>query len=259
MPCIFTDMGINHLFGSVEDQSSSPHDEQYEPIRGAPHEVSVCDIRESKSNDDNPVEYRVAKKRQFTVDTQSSPWNLDLTPRAGGAPYTKTEESASNLDVAMCRSLESSNTPLAIWDISCKTKYLPRMHSLKTLADKNGANTDGVVHPIMKFSDVDIPMKEFEEHVEKDFSSWAKTIQGFSAFASPVGLAKTQFVNQEGEKMINLAFSPNAWNENGYRMCVSHKKKPNVNFFKCEFRCCKDSWCELPCCAGLFKARHPVM
>jgi len=186
----------------------------------------------------------------------ASDWNLHLKPGAGGiVAFTKQQKlekdaidgllqkhskksySLVELELTMCKGVVGTKCALAKWTVNTKCKELKLMESLVNLCNKFNPNTNGILHPYLKFSSVKIPCAELEEFVETNF----KNRRGFLVFTSSIGMSKSK-TNVKDKEMAVLRFSPKAWNRNGHRLSCSHQRKPIIKPVKCNLDCCKGQW-----------------
>jgi hypothetical protein len=203
------------------------------------------------------------KERQIQdLSEVSSDWNLHLKPGAGGIiaftqlqnlekdaidgllqNHSKKSYSRTSLQLTMCKGMPGSKFALAKWVVSTKCKELNLMESLATLSSSFNPNTNGIVHPYMKFSSVKIPRQELEEYVKDHF----KNPRGFLVFTSSIGMTKSK-INVKDKEMVTLRFSPKAWNKNGHRLSCAHQRKPIIEAVKCKSSCCHGKWSDEEWC-----------
>jgi len=186
----------------------------------------------------------------------ASDWNLHLKSGASGVvalteqqnlekdaidgllqKHSKKSYARVGLELTMCKGMLGTKCALAKWAVSAKCKELKLMESLVNLCSNFDPNTNGILHPYLKFSSVKIPRPELEEFVETHF----KNRRGFLVFTSSTGMSKSK-TNVKDKEMVVLRFSPKAWNKNGHRLSCAHQRKPIIEPVKCKLDCCKDNW-----------------
>jgi len=212
------------------------------------------DIVSSKKTS-TAVQSRVTLEAKNTSE-DASDWNLHLKPGAGGVvaltkqqklekdaidgllqKHTKKWHAPVELKLTMCKGVLGTKCALAQWAVSTKCKELKLMEGLVNLCSKFNPNTNGILHPYLKFSSVKIPRTELDEFVETNF----KNRRGFLVFTSSIGMSKSK-INVKDKEMAVLRFSPKAWNKNGHRLSCAHQRKPIIEPVKCNLACCKGQW-----------------
>jgi len=190
------------------------------------------------------------------VSELASDWNLHFKSGAGGVVafnnlqtpekdavdgllqmHSKKSHARVALKLTMCKGMPGSKCPLAKWHVNTKCKELKLMENLVNLCSKFNPNTNGILHPYLKFSSVKLPRTELDEFVETHF----KNRRGFLVFTSSIGMSKSK-INVKEKSMAVLRFSPKAWNKNGHRLSCAHQRKPIIEPVQCELDCCKGKW-----------------
>jgi len=148
-----------------------------------------CDIGKEKKNEEKGVSLHMKRFREDDEECDSQ-WNLSFLSGGGGAQaktlikyaedealdgmlqrHTKKSTIPKILDLTICKNMAPGNFPLAKWPIKDYAKELKHMKSLKEFSLTYSPNVKGIIHPYVNFSTVKIPANEFDEFVDKEFSS----------------------------------------------------------------------------------------
>ena len=248
--------GLCDEYESTDAISTSTSNAKIEKTHTLKEVLSTLSAASPEVTPAKTKETAAKKKEKQDMNEVSSDWNLHLQPRAGGIValtklqnlekdaidgllqhHSKKSYAHTNLQLTMCKGMPGSKFALAKWVVSSKCKELKLMESLAVLSGSFNMNTNGIVHPYMKFSSVKIPRNECEEYVEANF----KNPRGFLVFSSSIGMTKSK-INIKDKEMIVLRFSPKAWNKNGHRLSCAHQRKPIIEAVKCNSSCCKGLW-----------------
>jgi len=176
------------------------------------------------------------------ISEVASDWNLHFKSGAGGVvaftkqqnlekdaidgllhKHSKKSHARVGMKLTMCKGMLGSKCALAKWAVSTKCKALKLMESLVNLCSKFNPNTNGILHPYLKFSSVKMPHPELDEFVKTHF----RNRRGFLVFTSSIGMSKSK-INVKDRGMVVLRFSPKAWSKNGHRLLCARQRKPII-------------------------------
>jgi len=219
--------GLCDEYESTDAISTSTSDAKIEKTHTLKEVLSTLSAASPEVTPAKTKETAAKKKEKQDMNEVSSDWNMHLQPGACGIValtklqnfekdaidgllqhHSKKSYARTNLQLTMCKGMPGSKFALAKWVVSFKCKELKLIKSLAvtSLSGSFNMNTNGIVHPYMKFSSVKIPRHEFEEYVEANF----KNRRGFLVFSSSIGMTKSK-INIKDKEMIVLKFSPKAW------------------------------------------------